>query len=76
MDNIYDDILSSSKEIYHMSSHEVAKSLETEETIYDTPYQSKVDFGAVYHIPADNEQKIYEEFAGKRFRRLHHKEIT
>jgi len=77
IDNIYDDTLShnASKGVYHMSSHEVAKSLETEETIYDTPYQSKIDFGIVYRSPADDEQKIYEEFAGKIFRQLYHKEI-
>ena len=77
VDNVYDDVLSynASKGIYHMSPHEVSKSLETEETIYDTPYQNKVDFGVVYHTPADNEQKIYEEFAGKKFHRLYHKEI-
>ena len=77
VDNLYDDVHSynASKGTYHMSPHEVAKSLETEETIYDTPYQNKVDFDVVYRTPADNEQKIYEEFAGKKFRRLYHKEI-
>ena len=58
-----------------MSSNDIAKSLQTEKSIYDTPYSHKEDYGPIYSTPADNEKKIYEEYAGKRFRKLLHKEI-
>jgi len=77
MDNVYDDVVynDKSKGIYYMSANEIAKSQQTEETIYDTPYRHKEDCGPVYCVPADDEKKIYEEFAGNKFRKLPHKEI-
>jgi len=77
MDAIYDDIINydKSKDLYHLSSNDIAKSLQTEDSIYDTPYSHKEDYGPIYFTPADNENKIYEIFAGKRFRKLLHKEI-
>ncbi|XP_065906945.1 uncharacterized protein [Dysidea avara] len=74
---IYDEVISyeNSKGIYQMSSNDVAKSLQTEESIYDTPYSHIGDCGPIYCVPADDEKKIYEEFAGKKFRKLLHKEI-
>ena len=77
IDVIYDDVISydNSKGIYYMSSNDIAKSLQTEETIYDTPYSHIGDCGPIYCMPADDEKKIYEEFAGKKFRKLLHKEI-
>jgi len=77
MDAIYDDVISydKSKGIYYMSPNEIAKSLQTEETTYDTPCKHKEDCGPVYCVPADDEKKIYEEFAGKKFRKLLQKEI-
>ncbi|XP_065899237.1 uncharacterized protein [Dysidea avara] len=77
MDDTYDDIVSydKSKGIYYMSANEIAKSLQKEENIYETPYKHKEDCGPVYCVPADDEKNIYEEFAGKKFRKLLHKEI-
>ena len=77
MDVVYDDIINYDKSegLYHMSSNDIAKSLQTEESIYDTPYSHKEDYGPIYSTPADDEKKIYEEYAGKRFHKLLHKEI-
>ena len=77
MDDIYDDIVSydRSKGIYYMSANEIAKSLQKEENIYETPYKHKEDCGLVYCVPADDKKKIYEEFARKKFWKLLHKEI-
>ncbi|XP_065899226.1 uncharacterized protein [Dysidea avara] len=77
IDDIYDDIVSydKSKGIYYMSANEIAKSLQKEENIYETPYKHKEDCGPVYCVPADDEKKIYEEFAGKKFRKLLHREV-
>ncbi|XP_065899234.1 uncharacterized protein [Dysidea avara] len=77
MDDIYDDVVSydRSKDISYMSANDIAKSLQKEENIYETPYKHKEDCGPVYCVPADDEKKIYEEFAGKKFRKLLRKEI-
>ena len=50
------------------STHKVR---ETEEHTYYTLCEDPV-----YHAPSSNEQKIYEEFEGKRFHKLHHKDIV
>jgi len=60
--------------IYKIAPYEVTKFIELEQQIYATPCK-KVDYGPVYYQPPDNEKKIYEEFEGKRFRKLFHKEI-
>jgi len=76
VDIIYDVVnYDNVKGIYYMSSNDIAKSQQTEESIYDTPYSNIEDCGPIYSMPADNERKIYEEFAGKRFRKLLHKGI-
>lgn len=58
------------------SPYEVANSMEAEQKIYETPCDIEESVGPVYHEPSSDEQKIYEEFEGKRFRKLFHKEIT
>ncbi|XP_065899303.1 uncharacterized protein [Dysidea avara] len=68
------DASTSSIEVYKIAPDELSKSMEMEQQIYDTPCK-KVDCGPVYCQPSDDEKKIYEEFEGKRFRKLFHKEI-
>jgi len=43
--------------------------------IYETPCEGEETTGPIYCAPPSDEQKIYEEFEGKRFRKLHRKEI-
>jgi len=50
-------------------------SLETEQLIYDTPFEDEDSYGPIYYEPPLNISKIYEEFEGKRFRKLYHREI-
>ena len=67
-----------SKHWYGVSSpppQELARSIEKEEEIYNTPYEDEGNYGPVYCEPPSDEQKIYAEFEGKRFRKLYHKEI-
>ena len=66
--------LLSSIEVYKIAPDELSKSMENEQQIYDTPCK-QVDYGPVYCQPSDDEKKIYEEFEGKRFRKLFHNEI-
>ena len=54
---------------------DIARAIEKEEEIYNTPCENEGNYGPVYCEPPSNEHKIYEEFEGKRFRKLHHKEI-
>ena len=54
------------------SSDQTAESMEAEQEIYETPCEGEGSTGPVYCIPSSDEQKIYEEFEGKRFR---HKEV-
>ncbi|XP_065899232.1 uncharacterized protein [Dysidea avara] len=73
----YDEVVSydKSRGIYYMSSQDVANSLQTEEQIYDTPCNNKQDYGPIYCSPSDDETKLYQEFEGKKFQKLCHKEI-
>jgi len=75
VNNDYSSNFDKVKGIYHMSPNDVDKSLQTEEGIYDIPYSHKGDCGPIYSVPANTVKKIYEEFAGKRFRKLLRKEI-
>jgi len=57
-------------------SQDMAKSMEKkEQEIYETSCEDEGNYGPVYCKPPSDEQKIYEEFEGKRFRKLYHKEI-
>ena len=55
--------------------YEMAESLEAEQQIYETPCEGEESMGPIYCVPSSDEQKIYEEFEGKRFRKLHHNEL-
>jgi len=68
------DASTSSVDVYKIATDELTKSMEIEEQIYATPC-IEMDCGPLYCQPSDNEKKIYEEFKGKRFRKLCHKEI-
>ena len=65
----------SSYEIPSISPHKLAESLEAEQQIYETPYEDEENYGPIYTAPSSDEQKIYEEFEGKRFRKLYHREL-
>ena len=73
----YDEVVSydKSRGIYYMSSQDVAKSLQTEKQIYGTPCNNKQDYGPIYCSPSDDETKLYQEFEGKKFQNLCHKEM-
>jgi len=71
--SIRDDSIPSA-EVYKMAPDEVSKSMDIEQQIYDTPCKPE-DCGPVYCQPSDDEKKIYEDFEGKRFRKLFCKEI-
>ena len=62
-------------EISNLSSQDMARSMEKEEVIYNTPCEDEGNCGQIYCEPPCDEHKIYEEFEGKRFRKLYHKEI-
>lgn len=66
-DNLY--------EVPSASPYEIAESMEIEQQIYETPCESEEGMGPIYHVPSSSEYKIYEEFEGKRFRKLYHKEV-
>ena len=55
--------------------YEIAVSMEAEQQIYETPCEDEEDYGPVYQKPPSDEQKIYEEFEGKRLHKLFHNEI-
>ena len=55
------------------SPYEMAEAVETKEHAYYTLCE---DSGPVYHVPSSVERKVYEEFQGKRFQKLHHKDIV
>ena len=61
-------------EVHKIAPDDVTKYMELEQQIYATPYKQQ-DYGPPYYHPPDNEKKIYEEFEGKRFRKLFHREI-
>ena len=45
------------------------------QNVYSTPYKDEGNYGPLYHEPSSDEQKIYEYFEGKIFRKLNHDEI-
>ena len=64
--------------LYEMPSaspYEMAESMETEQQIYETPCEGEESIGPIYCVPPTNEEKIYEEFEGKRFCKIHQKEL-
>ena len=66
------ELLSSS---YELPPYDLAESMETEQQIYETPYEDEEIYGPIYSAPSSDEQKIYEEFEGKRFCKLYHREL-
>ena len=58
-------------DVSRASTHKVNNSRETEEHTFYTVCED-----SVYHVPSSNEQKIYEDFEGKGFHKLHHKDIV
>ena len=69
------ELSSSSYELPSISPHEMAESMEAEQQIYETPCEDEENYGPIYSAPSSDEQKIYEEFEGKRFCKLYHREI-
>jgi len=65
----------SAYEMSDISPYAIANSLEDEQQIYDTPFEDEDSYGPIYYEPPSNLQKIYEEFEGKKFRKLYHHEI-
>jgi len=57
------------------SPYEIAESMEAEQQIYETPCEDEEDYGPLYCEPPSDEEKIYVEFEGKRFRKLYHREV-
>ena len=53
----------------------MAESIEAKENSYYALCESE-SIGPMYCIPSSDEQKVYEEFEGKRFRKLLHKDIV
>ena len=50
--------------------------MKTQPNIYTTaPYKDEGNYGPLYCEPSSDEQKIYENFEGKMFRKLNHNEI-
>ena len=63
-------------ELPSASPYEMAELIEAEQQIYETPCEGEESIGPIYCTPSSDEQKIYEEFEGKRFRKLHQNEPT
>jgi len=57
------------------SPNKIAVSLKTEQNIYETPLEDEENYGPIYQKPPSDEGKIYEEFEGKKLRKLFHNEI-
>ena len=68
VNNLYDEITS-------LSSHEMAESIKAEEQFYYTLCEEE-NTGPAYCVPSSDEQTIYEEYEGKRFHKLCHKDIV
>ena len=66
---------SPSYELPTVSPYEMAESMEAEQQIYETPHEDEENYGPIFSIPSSDEQKIYKEFEGKRFRKLYHGEL-
>ena len=63
-------------ELPRSPTYDMAGSIEAEQLIYDTPCEGEESIGPIYSAPSSDEEKIYEEFEGKHFRKLHHNELT
>ena len=59
-----------------VSHYEMVESIEAEKKIYETPCEGEESIGPIYCVPPPDERKIYEEFEGKRFRKIHHEELV
>ena len=57
------------------SLYKMAESIETKEHSYYALCESE-SIGPAYCVPSSDEQKVYEEFEGKRFHQLYHKDIV
>ena len=64
------------QEVTSLSSHEMAESIKAEEQIYYTLCEDEESTGPAYCVPSSDEQTIYEEYEGKRFHKLYHKDIV
>ena len=73
MERIYEEDATQYALPYEISSY--ANSLDAEKQIYQTPFEDEESYGPIYYEPPSNLQKIYEEFEGKGFHKLHHHEI-
>ena len=69
------DLATNLYEVPSASPFEMAESIEAEQQIYETPCENEESIGPTYCVPSTDEQKIYEEYEGKRFRKLYHKEL-
>ena len=56
--------------------YEMVESIEAEQQVYETPCEGEQSIGPIYCAPSSDEKKIYEEFEGKRFRKLHREELV
>ena len=63
-------------ELPRSPTYEMAESIEAEQMIYDTPCEGEESIGPIYSAPSSDEKKIYEEFEGKKFRKLHNNDLT
>ena len=62
-------------EIPTASPHELAQSMETEKSIYESVTFDNKDYGPAYQKPSFEEQKIYEEFEGIRLHKLMRQDV-
>ena len=58
------------------AQYEMVESIESEQQVYETPCEGEQSIGPVYSAPSSDEKKIYEEFEGKRFRKLCREELV
>ena len=56
--------------------YEMVESIEAEQQVYETPCEGERSIGPIYCAPSSDEKKIYEEFEGKRFRKLRREELA
>ena len=63
-------------EVPSASPYEMVESIETEQQVYETPCEGEQSIGPVYYAPSSDEKKIYEEFEGKRFRKLFREQLV
>ena len=47
-----------------------------EEPFYHTLCEGEGSIGQIYNAPSSDEQKVYKEFEGKRFKKLYHEELV